>query len=88
MHIRKNLIDRKIGMVLSFICCVIRNYKEVRALDANLLLDKIIEKGIGINETLAICNKIDDNNITIGDALWIKKVLDLSDNEAVKILLS
>lgn len=87
MH--KILLTKKLERCyLLFVALYAKIIKGVCALDANLLLDKIVEKGVGINETLAICNKIDDNNITIGDALWIKKVLGLTNKEAVKILLS
>ena len=54
-----------------------------------MLLDKIVEKGLSVGDTFAICERVyDPENITIGDALWIKNVLSLSDNEAIEIFLS
>lgn len=58
-------------------------------MNANLLLNKIIEKNLPINETLEILDKIcDSKKLTIDDALWIKSILMLSDLEAIDIFLS
>lgn len=58
-------------------------------MNANLLLDKIIEKNLNINEVLEICEKLcAPDNITIGDAIRIKGVLELSDSEAIDIFLT
>lgn len=58
-------------------------------MNANLLLDKIIEKNLSINEVLEICEKLyAPDNITIGDAIRIKGVLELSDSEAIDIFLT
>lgn len=57
-------------------------------MDAKLLLDKLVEKGLGDSETLEVCERIyDPDKVTIGDAIWIKNKLGLSDNEAVEIFL-
>lgn len=63
--------------------------KEVCALNANMLLDKIVEKGLSVSEALEICERIyDPDKITIGNAIWIKNKLGLSNLEAVEIFLS
>lgn len=57
-------------------------------MNANVLLDKIIEKNLNINEVLEICEKLcEPDKVTIGDAIRIKKRLDLSDSEAIDIFL-
>lgn len=82
-------IDRKIGMVLSFICCMKRNQKEVCALDANKLIFKIFEKSLNIDTAAALYKKISDGNaITIGDAMMLKELLNLTNLEAIDIFLS
>lgn len=66
-----------------------RNTKEVLALDAKRILDKIIEKELNIKEVLTVCECIcEPENITIGDVMWVKKILSLTDNEAIEIFLS
>lgn len=58
-------------------------------MDANKLIDVIVEKGLGVGEALEICEKIyEPNKVTIGDAIWIKKKLGLSNIEATEIFLS
>lgn len=75
--------------MLFFICRTKRNKKEVFALNASMLLDKLIEKNLSINRTLEICERLCElDKVTIGDAIWIKGELDLTDFEAVKIFLS
>lgn len=86
---RKKCIDRKIGMVLSFRCCMKRNQKEVCALDANKLIFKIFEKSLNVDTAAALYKKIADNGtITIGDAMILKELLGLSNLEAIDIFLS
>lgn len=82
-------IDRKIGMVLSFRCCMKRNQKEVCALDANKLIFKIFEKSLHVDTTAELYKKIINNGtVTIGDALKLKELLDLTNSEAIDIFLS
>ena len=98
MHnVRKKYIDRKIIMVLSFICRTIRNRNEVFALDATRLMMKALEKGLSSNEEanlrgieiFSLCNKLyNQKDITIGDALKLKEALCLTDSEAIEIFLS
>lgn len=86
---RKKCIDRKIGMVLSFRCCMKRNQKEVCALDANKLIFKIFEKSLNVDTAASLYKKIADNGtITIGDAMILKELLGLSNLEAIDIFLS
>ena len=94
---RKKCIDRKIGMVLSFRCCMKRNQKEVCALDANKLHKKIYEKGLSIDAVskksgvdIVLLGEIlfGYGLMTIGDALKIKDALSLTNAEAVDIFLS
>ena len=87
MH--KKSVDRKIGMVLSFMCCMERNRNEVCALDANKLKVKIFEKSLNVDTAAELCKKVCCNDaITIGDALKLKELLELSNLEAVDIFLS
>lgn len=94
---RKKCIDRKIIMMLSFLCRTKRNRNEVVALDATRLTIKVLEKGLRSNansglrgiELFSLCNKIyNRKDITIGDALKLKEVLELTDSEAIDIFLS
>lgn len=94
---RKKYIDRKIIMVLSFLCRTKRNRNEVLALDATRLTMKVLERGLNANkesnlrglEIFSLCNKIyNRKDITIGDALKLKEALDLTDSEAIDIFLS
>ena len=86
---RKKCIDRKIEMVLSFRCCMKRNQKEVCALDANKLIFKIFEKSLHVDTAAELYKKITNNDtITIGDALRLKEILDLTNSEAIDIFLS
>lgn len=89
LHITQSSIDRKIKTVVSFlIYCMRCDKKEVNALDAKLLLDKLVERGLNLSETLEICERIyEPDKVTIGDAIWIKKKLGLSDLEAIEIFL-
>lgn len=96
-NVRKKCIDRKIAMMISFLCRMKRNRNEVLALDATRLTLKVLEKGLSSNEDsslrgieiFSLCNKIyNRNDITIGDALKIKEALNLTDSEAVSIFLS
>lgn len=58
-------------------------------MDANMLINKIVENGLGVSEAMAICEKLyDPNGVTVKDAIWIKKRLGLSDLEAIEIFLS
>lgn len=82
-------IDRKNRTMLSFVCRTECNIKEVYALNASILIDKIVEKGLNVHEALIICGKIaDQENLTIGDVVEIKKMLGLSNLEAIEIFLS
>lgn len=57
-------------------------------MNAKLLLDKLVENGVSLTETLEVCAKIyEPDKVTIGDAIWIKKKLGLSDLEAIEIFL-
>lgn len=57
-------------------------------MNAKLLLDKLVENGVSLTETLEVCEKIyEPDKVTIGDAIWIKKKLGLSDLEAIEIFL-
>lgn len=76
-------------MVLSFMCCMERNRNEVCALDANKLKVKIFEKSLNVDTAAELCKKVCCNDaITIGDALKLKELLELSNLEAVDIFLS
>lgn len=76
-------------MVLSFMCCMKRNQKEVCALDANKLIFKIFEKSLHVDTAAELYKKIINNDIiTIGDALKLKDLLDLTNSEAIDIFLS
>lgn len=87
MH--KKPIDRKIGMVLSFTCCTKRNRNEVLALDANKLIFKIFEKSLNVDTAAAIYRQISGSReLTIGDAMRLKELLNLTDVEAIDIFLS
>lgn len=87
MH--KKPVDRKIGMVLSFTCCTKRNRNEVLALDANKLVFKIFEKSLNIDTAAAIYKRISNGGeLTIGDVIQLKTLLDLTDLEAIDIFLS
>lgn len=66
-------------------------------MNANMLLDKIVEKGVNgfiedglsVKEILDLCGNVcDPDNVTIGDAMRIKEVLGLTNDEASKIFLS
>lgn len=90
-------IDRKIGMVLSLLCCMKRNQKEVCALDANKLYKMICERGLSIDAVsktsgidISLLGEIlfKHGSITIGDALKLKEVLSLTNAEAIDIFLS
>ena len=86
---RKKCIDRKIGMVLSFRCCMKRNQKEVYALDANKIIFKIFEKSLHVDTAAELYKKVSRSEaITIGDALKLKELLNLTDLEAIDIFLS
>lgn len=87
MH--KKPIDRKIGMVLSFTCCMERNRNEVCALDANKLIFKIFEKSLNIDTAAEIYRQVScDKELTINDVMKLKDLLGLTDLEAIDIFLS
>lgn len=55
-------------------------------MDANRLIDKIIEKGLNVSDALFICNKIaDQESLTIGDVIQIKNMLNLTNLEAIEV---
>lgn len=58
-------------------------------MNAKIVLDKILEKNLGINEALEICEKLcESERLTIGDVMRIKKTLELTNVEAAEIFLS
>lgn len=66
-------------------------------MNANMLLDKIVEKGVSgfindglsVKEILDLCGNVcDPKNVTIGEAMRIKEILGLSNDEAVQIFFS
>lgn len=70
-------------------CCMKRNRNEVRALDANKLKVKIFEKSLNVDTAAELCKKVCCMDaITIGDALKLKELLELSNSEAIDIFLS
>lgn len=70
-------------------CCMKRNRNEVRALDANKLKVKIFEKSLNVDMASELCKKVCCNDaITIGDAIKLKELLDLTNSEAIDIFLS
>lgn len=76
-------------MVLSFTCCTKRNRNEVLALDANKLIFKIFEKSLNIDTAAAIYKQVSNGReLTIGDVMKLKTLLDLTDVEAIDIFLS
>ena len=59
------------------------------ALDANKLLIKIIETGLSIHIALELCELISNpSKVTIGDAMLLKEILNLTNPEAIDIFLS
>lgn len=92
-----NFIDRKIEMMVSSMCCVERNRNEVCALDANKLHKKIYEKDLSVSAA-AKMSGIDisvlretifgTKPMTIGDAICLKEILMMTNEEAVDIFLS
>ena len=69
------MIDRKFELVLSCICCMIRDLKGAIALRANIV-KAMIEIGLG-----------DINNLTIGEVLMLKNIFGLSNSEATDVFL-
>ena len=58
-------------------------------MDANKLLDKILEQELSLASTVELCEKICGPGVlTIGDALWLKDLLGLTNQEAVEIFLT
>lgn len=59
------------------------------ALDANKLIFKIFEKSLHVDTAAELYKKVSrDEAITIGDALKLKELLNLTDLEAIDIFLS
>ena len=59
------------------------------ALDANKLLLKILEAGLGVHIAIELCNLITNpEKLTIGDVLFLKELLNLTNLEAIDIFLS
>ena len=77
-------------MMLSFNCCVSCNRNEVCALNANKLLLKILEAGLSVHIAIELCGLITnpEKQLTIGDALLLKELLNLTNLEAIDIFLS
>ena len=59
-------------------------------MDANKLLLKIIEAGLSAHIAIELCNLITnpEKQLTIGDALLLKELLNLTNPEAIDIFLS
>lgn len=58
-------------------------------MDANKLIFKIFEKSLHVDTAAELYKKITSNDtITIGDALRLKEILDLTNSEAIDIFLS
>ena len=58
-------------------------------MDANKLIFKIFEKSLHVDTAAELYKKITNNGtITIGDALRLKEILDLTNSEAIDIFLS
>ena len=58
-------------------------------MDANKLLIKIIETGLSINISLELCELLTNPcKLTIGDAMLLKELLNLTNLEAIDIFLS
>lgn len=58
-------------------------------MDANKLIFKIFEKSLHVDTAAGLYKKIINNDtITIGDALRLKEILDLTNSEAIDIFLS
>lgn len=87
MH--EKYVDRKIGMMLSFMCCMKRNQKGAFALDANKLILKILETGLSVDMAMELYSILCRNtDITINDAARLKELLKLTSIEAIDIFLS
>ena len=89
------MIDRKIKLVLLY-CCTIRNRNGVIALNANVLVEKIIENGYTIRDISNLLGVSKDDlawklndvaEFTIGETYTLKSMLSLSDSEAINIFL-
>lgn len=58
-------------------------------MNANKLLIKIIEAGLSVHIAMEICNLIcSPDKLTIGDAMLLKELLNLTNPEAIDIFLS
>lgn len=58
-------------------------------MDANKLIFKIFEKSLHVDTAAELYKKVSrDEAITIGDALKLKELLNLTDLEAIDIFLS
>lgn len=58
-------------------------------MDANKLKVMIFEKSLNVDTASEICKKVCCNDaISIGDALKLKDLLDLTNSEAIDIFLS
>lgn len=91
----KITVDRKNKLMLSY-CCTKRNGNGVIALYANRLLVEILKSGLTIDDIsnllgtsrVSTHRKLNNINLlTIGEALLLKNILDLSDQEAAIIFL-
>lgn len=89
------MIDRKIKPVLLY-CCTIRNRNGVIALNANVLVEKIVENGyticdisnlLGVHKETLDKKLNDVYEFTIGETYTLKAILGLSDTEAIYIFL-
>ena len=59
------------------------------ALDANKLLVKIIEVGFSLHIAIELCKLLcNPDKLTIGDAMLLKELLNLTNPEAIDIFLS
>lgn len=58
-------------------------------MDANKLVNKIIKQELDLASALKLCEMIcSSNKLTIGEVLWIKDLLNLTNLEAIEIFLT
>lgn len=57
-------------------------------MDANKLIVKIFEKSLSVDMAIELCKASCGGQMTIGDAIRLKELLDLTNLEAIDIFLS
>lgn len=82
-NVRKNYIDRKIIMMISFLCRIKRNRNEVFALDA-IFITVVYE----LKNNKSYFKIFDRDNLSIKDAIKIKELTGMTNSEAIDIFLS